>query len=88
MSYATTVDALLAGKTPAVQLTNPIGCNVKWKGKERHWMPPERATWFNAACSREHARAAKPFITQGSLAMSRRCASCSSARFVLFSLCC
>ncbi|HEV2292778.1 MAG TPA: thioredoxin family protein [Tepidisphaeraceae bacterium] len=35
------VDALLAGRKPPVELTNPIGCNVKWKGKERHWMPPE-----------------------------------------------
>ena len=35
------VDALLAGKEPPVELTNPIGCNVKWQGKERHWMPPE-----------------------------------------------
>src|SRR4030095_6485423 len=28
------VDALLAGKSPAVPLTNPLGCNVKWKGHE------------------------------------------------------
>jgi peroxiredoxin len=35
------VDALLAGKKPPVEVTNPIGCNVKWQGKERHWMPPE-----------------------------------------------
>jgi peroxiredoxin len=35
------VDAILAGKSPAVPMTNPIGCNVKWKGKERHWMPAE-----------------------------------------------
>jgi peroxiredoxin len=35
------VDALLAGREVKVPLTNPIGCNVKWKGKERHWMPPE-----------------------------------------------
>jgi peroxiredoxin len=35
------VDALLAGKTPAVTATNPIGCNVKWQGKDHHWMPPE-----------------------------------------------
>lgn len=35
------VEALLVGKKPPVELTNPIGCNVKWKGKERHWMPPE-----------------------------------------------
>jgi len=35
------MDALLAGKKPPVEVTNPIGCNVKWQGKERHWMPPE-----------------------------------------------
>ena len=35
------VEALLAGKKPPVEVTNPIGCNVKWQGKERHWMPPE-----------------------------------------------
>jgi peroxiredoxin len=35
------VDALLAGRKPPIELTNPIGCNVKWQGKERHWMPPE-----------------------------------------------
>lgn len=22
-------------------MTNPIGCNVKWDGKDAHWMPPE-----------------------------------------------
>lgn len=35
------LDALLAGKTPPVELTNPLGCNVKWIGKDAHWMPPE-----------------------------------------------
>ncbi|MGA2496573.1 MAG: thioredoxin family protein [Tepidisphaeraceae bacterium] len=35
------VEAMLAGRNPPVAQTNPIGCNVKWKGKERHWMPPE-----------------------------------------------
>lgn len=35
------MDALLAGKKPAVPVTNPIGCNVKWWGKENHWMPAE-----------------------------------------------
>jgi thiol-disulfide isomerase/thioredoxin len=35
------VDALLAGKKPEVEVTNPIGCNVKWAGKDRHWMPPD-----------------------------------------------
>ncbi|MEI8365010.1 MAG: thioredoxin family protein [Parachlamydiaceae bacterium] len=31
----------VAGKPITTPLTNPIGCNVKWEGKERHWMPPE-----------------------------------------------
>jgi peroxiredoxin len=35
------IDDLLAGKKPRVELTNPIGCNVKWKGKDHHWMPAE-----------------------------------------------
>jgi peroxiredoxin len=35
------VDAILAGKKPPVEVTNPIGCNVKWWGKERHWMPAD-----------------------------------------------
>jgi len=35
------VDALLAGKKPSPELTNPIGCNVKWHGKDHHWMPAE-----------------------------------------------
>jgi hypothetical protein len=25
----------------SVPVTNPIGCNVKWEGKDPHWMPPE-----------------------------------------------
>jgi peroxiredoxin len=35
------VDALLAGEEVAVTLTNPLGCNVKWSGQEKHWMPAE-----------------------------------------------
>jgi len=31
----------LAGKPVSVPLTNPIGCNVKWGGKDPHWMPVE-----------------------------------------------
>jgi peroxiredoxin len=31
----------LAGKSVTTPLTNPIGCNVKWDGKDAHWMPPE-----------------------------------------------
>lgn len=35
------LDALLAGQTPAIAVTNPIGCNVKWAGRPEKWMPPE-----------------------------------------------
>ncbi len=35
------LDAVLAGEKPAVPLTNPIGCNVKWWGEDAHWMPAE-----------------------------------------------
>jgi peroxiredoxin len=35
------VEAVLVGKNVPVEKTNPIGCNVKWKGQEEHWMPPE-----------------------------------------------
>jgi peroxiredoxin len=31
----------LAGRPVREALTNPIGCNVKWEGKDAHWMPPE-----------------------------------------------
>jgi len=32
---------IVAGRPVAVPLTNPIGCNVKWDGKDPHWMPVE-----------------------------------------------
>jgi peroxiredoxin len=31
----------LAGKGVTVPVTNPIGCNVKWEGRDAHWMPAE-----------------------------------------------
>jgi peroxiredoxin len=31
----------LAGKPASVPVTNPIGCNVKWEGRDAHWMPAE-----------------------------------------------
>jgi peroxiredoxin len=31
----------LAGKAVSVPMTNPIGCNVKWEGKDAHWMPAD-----------------------------------------------
>lgn len=38
---ADAVDAMLAGDFPAVPITNPIGCNVKWKDQAEKWMPPQ-----------------------------------------------
>ncbi len=35
------LEELLAGRPVSVPMTNPIGCNVKWEGKDAHWMPPE-----------------------------------------------
>lgn len=32
---------ITSGKPITVDVTNPIGCNVKWDGKDAHWMPPE-----------------------------------------------
>lgn len=32
---------LTSGKEVSVAVTNPIGCNVKWEGKDAHWMPPD-----------------------------------------------
>ncbi len=35
------LDELLAGKEITTPATNPIGCNVKWNGKDAHWMPDD-----------------------------------------------
>ena len=35
------LDELTTGKSISQQLTNPIGCNIKWDGKDAHWMPPD-----------------------------------------------
>lgn len=35
------LEELVAGKPVSKPLTNPIGCNVKWEGKDAHWMPAE-----------------------------------------------
>ncbi len=35
------IDEALAGKPISTPVTNPVGCNVKWKGHDAHWMPPE-----------------------------------------------
>ena len=35
------LDELLAGKPITTPVSNPLGCNVKWEGKDAHWMPAE-----------------------------------------------
>jgi peroxiredoxin len=32
---------LVNGEEITTPVTNPIGCNVKWAGKDAHWMPAE-----------------------------------------------
>lgn len=36
-----TLEELISGKDVSVPVTNPIGCNVKWEGKDKHWMPAD-----------------------------------------------
>jgi peroxiredoxin len=36
-----TLEELTSGREVSVPVTNPIGCNVKWEGKEKHWMPAD-----------------------------------------------
>ena len=33
------LDEITSNKPVSIPKTNPIGCNVKWDGKEKHWMP-------------------------------------------------
>ncbi len=35
------LEDVVAGRPVRVALTNPIGCNVTWDGKDAHWMPPD-----------------------------------------------
>lgn len=35
------LDEVTSGQEVSVPLTNPLGCNVKWEGKDAHWMPAE-----------------------------------------------
>lgn len=34
------LEEITAGDPVSVPQTNPIGCNVKWDGQHKHWMPP------------------------------------------------
>ena len=35
------LEELTSGKPISVPMTNPIGCNIKWEGKDAHWMPDD-----------------------------------------------
>jgi peroxiredoxin len=35
------LEDLLAARPVRTPMTNPIGCNVKWEGRDAHWMPPD-----------------------------------------------
>ncbi len=35
------LDDILEGSPVRTPKTNPVGCNVKWDGKDAHWMPAE-----------------------------------------------
>jgi peroxiredoxin len=35
------LDEFCSGNPVSITKTNPIGCNVKWEGRDSHWMPPE-----------------------------------------------
>ncbi|HEY3372834.1 MAG TPA: thioredoxin family protein [Prolixibacteraceae bacterium] len=36
-----TLSEMVAGRPVPVPVTNPIGCTLKWEGKDKHWMPVE-----------------------------------------------
>jgi len=35
------LDEITRGRSASVPKTNPVGCNVKWDGKDQHWMPAD-----------------------------------------------
>lgn len=35
------LEDVVAGRPVRTPMTNPVGCNVKWDGKDAHWMPAE-----------------------------------------------
>jgi len=35
------LEELISEKPISVSVTNPIGCSVKWKGKDKYWMPAD-----------------------------------------------
>lgn len=41
------LNEFLEGKPITTTVTNPIGCNVKWDGKDPHWMPVDACDLVN-----------------------------------------
>lgn len=41
VELAQALNDYLEGREIQVPVTNPVGCNVKWDGKDAHWMPAE-----------------------------------------------
>ena len=35
------LEEITSGRPVSQPVTNPIGCNVKWEGKDAHWMPAD-----------------------------------------------
>jgi peroxiredoxin len=35
------LNELIEGRSISIPMTNPIGCNIKWEGRDAHWRPPE-----------------------------------------------
>ena len=35
------LEEVVGGSAVSIPVTNPIGCNVKWSGKDKHWMPAD-----------------------------------------------
>jgi peroxiredoxin len=35
------LNELTTGKPISVNMTNPIGCTIKWEGKDAHWVPAD-----------------------------------------------
>jgi len=35
------LEEMISGREISVPVTNPIGCNIKWEGRDAKWMPPE-----------------------------------------------
>jgi peroxiredoxin len=32
---------LTSGEKISITMTNPVGCTIKWEGKDKHWMPAD-----------------------------------------------